>query len=595
MPLSTLQGTTDRVPTSPAPTENQYAQGEATVNVPQDQKALGKEYVRNTFIHDNAVDLDRFGEIIADIRRYIAGFPIKVTYYHKIVSDRNEGNDPDFISGSVSDSYVRIQDFEIKLDASMEYSYLTEENISQYIGEATLYPGMQPHVGDMLVYTVDPGTGAMGMFQITQFNRLSIRSNTCWRVSLQLVQFVDQTDLDELESQVEDFKYFTLDSYIGEKHVLLTSESKTLLNDIQKIRSVLKRHYADQFFDADVHDTFVRPDGVYDPYIIKILNVMFEYHDLPHRIYQLVSNPVLDYKSFWSALMAPDYITTGRAAKYYKVTTRRSETREATINSVLNKEFVVLYDEEDEWTENYISDGLFSLDGEDSTEFDTLVRLYYEQRQIDPIALLTQAQGYASLSAEDQFYRIPVFMFLATLLERTILNGTENTVYGSSVRYLPTELEFDSDNVVDEVLSVSMDNKALGLIDSDGKQWLFPDEAVVYSGNTIHMTISSILDEYGDDWTFIDEPSTYVCSWTAGENTIEVETDWGLMPGMAVEGVTGIPAKTRVLSVDGTTVTLSQNTDAEEADGESVDVKIDWATVNGTWKAVFTGNTVEEA
>lgn len=594
MPLATLQGSTNRRPESPAPSENQYAQGNATTGATEDQRALGKEYVRNTFIHDNAIDLDRFGEVITDIRRYIAGYPIRVTYYHKTVSDRQGTNDPDFIVNSISDSYTRIQDFEIKLDQSLQYSYLTEENISDVIGEATMYPGIQPHVGDMLVYTVDPGTGAMGLFKITTFHRLSIRANTCWRVSLQLMQFIDQADLDNLEKQVVDVKYFTLDAYTGDKHVLLTSESQQLLRDLNTVETILKQHYVDQFFDVSIHNTFVRPDNVYDPYIVAFLDTMFGYGELPHRVYQLITDAPLDYKSFWNALLNPDYITQNRAARYYKVATVKQESRTAIINSLLNKSYVLLCEEEDNTTYSYISYGLFSLNGAASDDFDQLVRLFYEQRLIDPFALLTQAQNYHTLSPMDQFYRIPVFMFLATLLKRTILDGTENVAYGNSVRYLPTELEFDSDNVIDEVLSVNMDNKALGLIDPEGKQWYFENQAVSYSGNAIHMTLSNILTAYFDAWTFQDNVSVYTCSWVAGEQTIEIANDWGLMVGMAVESVAGIPAKARVTNIEGTTITLSAATDSELPNGSDVEVQIGWATVDGTWKAVFTGNTIDE-
>jgi len=216
--------------------------------------------------------------------------------------------------------------------------------------------------------------------------------------------------------------------------------------------------------------------------------------------------------------------------------------------------------------------------------------MYYESYLIDPMKLLEQAAAYASLAAVDQFYRIPIFMMLLTHLRQTIHEGTGRTMFGNSVTYLPTEYEFTAEDMSGGNVIINMDNKALGVIDADGVQWPFEAEEVSYLSGNIYCLLSRIIGEHSADaWSFADDATEYEAAWSIGSNLLSVTNPTGLQVGMAVEGVTGIQAGTRITEINGGIVTINK---VSTAAGDTT-LTMAWPTFEGTWKVVLTGNVVD--
>lgn len=595
MALSSLQGTTNVTPKSPAPSGNEYVDSKIDVTQTPDQRQVDQGPVKDSYHRSTVLDMNRYGQIIAQIRQYIQGSPIYVTYYHKVVPETNRTEDTDINHSDIEPTYTRINDFELRLTNGLEYSHLTDENISQIVGEATIYPGLTPHVGDMLLYTVDPATGKVGKFKVTSVERLTVRSRTCHRVSLQLMAFVDQSDIDNMEQQVIDVLFFDLRSFMGDHSVLLHTSEKQLLHDIETVEGTLKKFYVKNFFDDQKHHTFVRPDGIYDPYIADFLTYVFGYYDLPEYPRQLMDPPANIYSSFWSGLLDRNTVTPNSLLTHFIVRRYTSEARDGFITSLLNHDYVYLcrpesYDD----AAPYITDGIASLDGEEQSDFDKLVRLFYEQREVDPTTLLKQAQDFRDLSEIQQFYRIPVFMFLLSLLRQVIFAGTGDIKYGNAVDYYPTEYEFTNDDLTGHHLIVNMPNKAIGVIAPDGSQKMFNSDEVRYSDGNIHVDLLRIFKEYYSSWQFADDASVYTASWNSGSSVLQLENSSNIELDMAVKDNQGkIPETAHVVNISGNEVTISSST-ANDGDVTDAEVTIDYPVIPDQWTLVLTGNTVPE-
>lgn len=591
MGLSSLTGTSQMEPKSPAPSSNEYLQQEIDVTQTPDQRIVDKGPVLDSFHNDNVLDMNRYGSIIAQIRQYVEGSPVYVTYYHTVASENARTGDADLDTDGISPTYRRINDFEIRLADGLDYSHLTEENVSQYVGSATVYPGLVPHIGDFFLYTVDNATGTIGKFKITEVERLSIKHQTCHRVNLELIGFVDQTQIDQMESQVIDVLYFDLRSFLGDQSVLLRTSQKQLIHDVDTLEHTLKKFYIHKFFDSSKHHTFVRPDGVFDPYLADFVMYLFKYEELPEYPHILMDPPANIYSSFWSGLMDRNSVTPNTVFTHFLIYTLTAEARNGFITSLLNHDYLHLCNESEENAQPYISTGISSLDGAEQSDFDRLVRLFYEQRQIDPTALLQQSQDFRSLSETDQFYRIPVFMFLLSLLRQTIFSGSGDIAYGDSVTYYPTEYEFTSEDLNDQYLILQMNNKAIGVITPDGQQKMLQTDEVVYNSGNIHVYLGRIIEEEYSTWQFNSGISPYSASWTTGSSIIEVENASGIEVGMAVQATNGeITHPARVQSINGLEITLTEQVDST-ADVTDQDVYIDYPIFTGTWKLVLTGNT----
>lgn len=587
MGLIPMQGSAGAPIQTPVPTENEYIAGAVPVTKSTAETLIDDGPVKNTFVYENVLDFGRFKGVANEIRQYIEGTPITVTYYRKIVSDELQTDSTDINTDSISPTYHRIVNFELRISDAFKYAYLTEENVSKYSGSGTLYPGFTPQIGDFFLYTIE--SGMIGQFKITSVNRLSIRTATCHAVEFDLYAFVDQNDINTFEQQVIKVFYFDIRAYLGGNSTLLKSQDRVLIDDIDRISKLLTSFYAEQFYSPTLF-TFVRPDGVYDPYIMKFINLTIPFNAFNNVYPQELLRTPNDYRfSYWAALWDTGSVAATSLLTNYKVETWVSEGRAARLNALLNKDYVVLCADDDPDALPYISEGLVSLDDEEQSTFDRIVRMYYEQNQIDPIALLTQAKDYQTLEPMDQFYRIPVFMILLSLLQRMILVGRGFLKFGDALVYVPTEYDFTAQNLNGQVLAVVMSNKALGVIDSTGEQWMFRDGEVQYTDGTIFCDLSRIFVDYPGEWLFKVDATTYTASWSAGERTITVASASGIEVGMAVEAVSGIQSKSKVESIDGNVITIDKDTEVL-ADGVDVEIKIGHPTFADTWTLVLTGN-----
>ncbi len=406
----------------PVPTqENEKLVG--VVHQPGDASTILPEKPEIYKTKHNATSL-RIGAddaIITKLSAFMNGAAVKVIWFHQISSRGDFASNystPSFTSDSVTTSYLRINDMEITLSAGIEFEYDTDTTTSSVTGNALTYPGFKPKVGDVFLYEID--IGVTGLFKVYETpERLSIKSGTSHSVTFTLIKIVDTEVRESLEERTRDIAYFNRDRFLNEDGALLTHQEVVDLDYIKNSILKLKRHYGNEFYDANMK-SILRPDGVYDPYLVEFVHSTTGVYLNNKYIQQLFTDTLINKnKSLFSKLLDRDNVID-------LVNTASIETVvysgfSGTLNALINRDVMVL---EGDSTQAYISDTILSANTHDYTGFDRLITLLLEYGVISYVVLKELADTVRN--NEDpmiQFYQIPIIIYLLKLLQDSIITG----------------------------------------------------------------------------------------------------------------------------------------------------------------------------
>ena len=173
--------------------------------------------ISDTFTTKTAVNNTRYSDIAGMLALYPEGSPIIVTYYHKIVSEidvRSGVTDLSPHSNSVHKDYTKILQFEMRMIGQLESNFEEVDNGFAITGEAIVYPGFIPHIGDE--FLLDVGDGKIGEFKLTNVIPTTYRQGRCHKVSFEIIGYLEPSDLATLESGVRETVYFEKNSYVGD-------------------------------------------------------------------------------------------------------------------------------------------------------------------------------------------------------------------------------------------------------------------------------------------------------------------------------------------------------------------------------------------
>lgn len=87
-------------------------------------------------------------------------------------------------------------------------------------------------------------------------------------------------------------------------------------------------------------------------------------------------------------------------------------------------------------------------------------------------------------------------MFLLTKLKQAIVDGVGDIKYDSPT-FIPSKHKIDQEQITEDGLySVDTNGaKVIGIVVTDGKQYLFTDRQVVYDGNMATVNLKALIDE----------------------------------------------------------------------------------------------------
>lgn len=467
-----LVKTSGSVSGTSSPVENKYVVSPDPNNPAAETRALDKRYVKDTFSFANELSSDRMKDILGQLRAYAAGGRIKVTYFKQTQTrEDTEGVTQHGVEVAVLDpvhtSMYRIYNFELILRQAMDFSYSPDAVLSEFKGEALVYPGFRPSKGDLFIYTMTDGQAAL--FSITDVpERLSIRANTYHTIKFEMEQIVDDKVLEKLNTCVIDDAWFDLERFLMEEGALLKSEEYMLLGQVAEWFVTLTVYYIDAFYDRKDYVSLVRPDKIYDPYVTEFIKYVIPYELLSDPPHQLLSPPPYWRRSLWWRILYPSQVTPNLLVNNCVVAKKKVGYMTSVTNALANRYYIALGASDGSgasygdylnwifgnspssdisvngscparphcgwyWNQVYHKDKITvdaNTEGEPSSEEDTkafldMLQQYFNDQTIDAKVLMDLVRKFDQMSRSQQFYRIPVLLAFMNKVTDSLKSGKQ--------------------------------------------------------------------------------------------------------------------------------------------------------------------------
>jgi hypothetical protein len=296
MPLAGRQGPPDQPVTDPDGTVPQTV---VTMETALDQQ----EYIRDTFVNKTAFNPQTYAEQFGILQRYVQGSRIRVTYFLLSTPtgglQRSDAIDQSNMRSALRTSYTQINDLEIVMQGPLKSTFKGESKETDLNGEALLYPGMRPRMGDEFIMSI--GDSVYGIFRVTGVERLAYRQGSNHKITFFLNRYASDEDVQVLKQSVTEEVWFDKETYLGDTTTLLKSESYGYLKALRQMRLLLIRYYYNTFYDKKM-SSIMSPEGIYDPYLVAYLNGKISISESIYRPIQLYP-AIQNYEnSIWSRL-----------------------------------------------------------------------------------------------------------------------------------------------------------------------------------------------------------------------------------------------------------------------------------------------------
>lgn len=481
------------------PTKNDYVEDTISVQPTPEEVAVDKRYVHDTFTNKTALNIDRNGGVLAALKGYAQGSPIKVTYFHNQYTATDERtNDSDFAKAlnDVHHDLLQINEFEFKLRSPFDFTFDNGVLTSTVRGTGIVYPGFVPVVADFFLYELEPGY--MGLFKVdTQPSRLSIKTGTFHEIAFVLDRFVSSDDITQIKLRVSDNAWFDKQRFLNGEATLLLYDDYAILQECDKWISLLLDYYNDKFWEQENYETFLRPDKVYDPYVIDFLRKTVSVEQLYKHPTQLLPKHKNHAWTIWEKLLNPKSIPWELVKSSYMVESKSVTMWDVHINALMNRDYLTAV--EDTYAGEIFDYVVKEVDGSNLdtyNEFEKLLCAYLNNGVINAKQLMVCVENYLNVSEEEQFYTIPILMFLMRRLYNGIKTGNMRFKSDTS-RELPIRLPFTDTVVVDNEFSIISvdDQKVVSIVDETGVVWPLKVGYVYYTTAGIKVDLSDILAE----------------------------------------------------------------------------------------------------
>lgn len=214
---------------------------------------------------------------LAAILSHIEGQSWIVNYYSQVLATDEQPTEYQPSQLGVYQQYHLIEGLELKLSGPLSTSDEDDTSVMSVTGEATIYPFIKPNKGDVLI--ADIGDGYAGQFVIDSVNKLTIMTQTCYKVTFILARYMTQELEDSLNALVVETSYYDSNFLVYGQNPVLTSadmQAKDKLNFLYK--DILTKWLSD-FFSVEFRTVLIpgQEAPTYDKYalesILSVLNV----------------------------------------------------------------------------------------------------------------------------------------------------------------------------------------------------------------------------------------------------------------------------------------------------------------------------------
>ena len=296
-----------------------------TILEAQDRQVDRLSHIEDTFTTRHSVNPVSYPEEFRMLMAYPQGTPIFVTYFYQNLPDEDHESamsDLSLVEHHGHKDLTEVRKLEIRLLSPIEKNFIEEDNTWDMSLEAIMYPGRDPHMGDILL--VDTGNNKFIQFQVNNVTPTTYRQGSYFRITANSTKFATAESIDELRNCVTDVYYFDKDKYFADGRVTtLTHTSYFNLRKLEKYRKELIEVYMNKFYREDF-ESVAYFDDTYDPYLVEYLKNKISLDDYYRRPEQLDVTLINYDKSIWYKLAGSvcpevwDDIYTFYEFKYYQ-------------------------------------------------------------------------------------------------------------------------------------------------------------------------------------------------------------------------------------------------------------------------------------
>ena len=307
-----------------------------------DESLSHQKFVIDSFHNQTALNNGRHAQIIADLKGFAEGSEKEVTYYRQNFSETNSlgiHGDPDVTLDRVHKNALKIHGFCIRISASLSYQHDREDgNISLLTGDAVTSPGFHPRKGDKFIMEVE--IGKFGEFEVVETpERTSIKSSTYYKIHFQLMHWMDDERQRILDDAVISEAWFDKQRFLNEPGALLYHTEYVALKFFELQSARMMHYYNSKFLDKQIMFTYMRPDEVYDPYVADFMLKITEYAEAGMLMQQLFRDAPCIEVSIWRALLS-EVIPLEAVPTSAVISTRKLGSKSVMINSLTNKRYL---------------------------------------------------------------------------------------------------------------------------------------------------------------------------------------------------------------------------------------------------------------
>lgn len=237
---------------------------------------------------------------------YVEGASWIVNYYSQILGKDDEVSDLQVNQEAAYQQYRLVKLLELKVTGELSQSQDATTRTWEVTGEATVYAGVIPNVGD--VFIADIGDGKEGLFTVTASEKKSRLHDAVYTISYKMRSEMDDLHRRDLDSKVVVEQVFVRNTLQTNRNATLVTTEFEQLAKIEAGYKNLVMHYFRDFFNIE-HQTLLVPDQpekLYDPFLVSgvLSTVDQSEHPLIYRIKVLnvERDPAFKEVNLWQCL-----------------------------------------------------------------------------------------------------------------------------------------------------------------------------------------------------------------------------------------------------------------------------------------------------
>lgn len=233
---------------------------------------------------------------------HIEGAPWSCNYYKQVLGLDNTAKPLQVGTAAPHQQYDLYRNYTLRVNSALTMSQDPETKEFSAMGEASMFYGLIPNIGDMFI--ADAGGGEVGLFTLTEVERMSYMKQACYRVNFQLLGRGEDPRIEQLDSHIN--RQFVFDVELLEllDNPFLSLEDHLKFEGLAEQYERISRYFKAKFWSAQVNTLKLPQQNglLYDGFHTEFCRYIgLESHLETLRVHQLGGLPYDGVITLWGA------------------------------------------------------------------------------------------------------------------------------------------------------------------------------------------------------------------------------------------------------------------------------------------------------